>query len=115
MKRTIFAASMPEETDYKKERKMKRIFLSTAVFLAGILASSESHALIACAPNAIAENWYCHNSDSTAPNVGSGTTSHGYGDYYWCYAGGGWTFFRSYTGNGSTNACGLFCPGDCNA
>jgi hypothetical protein len=121
MKRNIVAVSMPGETDYKKNCKTRkyarRIFFITAaaVFLASFLASSDSHALIACAP--VANNWYCHNSESTAPNVAVDTTSHGFSYFCWCSA-GAWVY-SGYHGNRngalSSDACALNCPDKCDA
>jgi hypothetical protein len=94
--------------------KIRGIFFGIAVFMAGVLASSNSHALIACAKNVVTENWYCHDSSSTAPNVGGGTTSHGSGSHCWCYAGGGW-MFSGHSFYSGASYCSFGCPDECGA
>jgi hypothetical protein len=105
MKRMIVRASMPKKT--------RRIFFSMAVLLAGILAPSDSEALIACAPNVVIKNWYCHKT-ATTPDVAVDTNIHGPGYFCWCYAGSGWTYSGSYY-PGSPGDCALNCQAVCGA
>jgi hypothetical protein len=83
------------------------------VFLASFLASSDSHALIACAPAPY--NWYCYTSNSTSPPVAFNTTSHGSGCYCWCYAGNGWVPSGNFIGTNCANGCNITCPDVCDA
>jgi hypothetical protein len=90
---------------------MKKIIV--AVFLlAGFLSSSDSHALISCAP--IINNWYCGDSKTMSPPVPYDVGSHGSGYYCWCYSGNGWRY-GSDMHDSTTSVCPLRCPGRCDA